>query len=308
MDLALTTAKQVAELFILIFLGYVLYKGKIIKEESKKTLSDILVNVVVPAMIINSYMTEFNSKMLSNLLKEFGYSILLIVLGIVMTHLATLRSKPDGKGIVRFACSFSNAAYMGFPLIRALFGEEGILYASAYVTVFNIFLWTLGYMYVNKKMAVKDLIKQLVTCPPIISVVVGIIVFVFDIPVPELIRTPVKMVGDMNTPVSMMITGATIAGSSFIVLLKNSRTWKAIFLRLLIIPLLSLLLMWGIGAHGMAAMIALILEACPAAALTTVFAIKFHHDENLAVGIVVLSTLLSIVTLPLYAFVLSYVI
>ena len=308
MDLAITTAKQVIELFVLILLGFILYKVKIVKEESKKTLSDILVNVIVPAMIVNSYLTGYSKELMHNLFNEFFYSFLLIGIGIIITCLFTIKVNNKDRGIIRFGCSFSNAAYMGFPLILALFGTEGILYASAYVTVFNMFLWTLGVVYVSKRMSFKALVMQLLKCPPIIAVAVGLVIFFTGIPVPEIIRTPIKMVGDMNTPISMMITGATIAGSSMSILFKNRRTWMAVVLRLFIIPYISLLFMYLIGATGMPAMIALILEACPVAALTTVFAIKYKHDESLAVGMVVFSTLLSIITLPLFAFALSYIV
>ena len=179
MELAIITVKQVLELFVLIISGIFLYKKNIIREDGKKLLSDILIKFVVPCMIINSYMGKFNDEVLDNIGKSFIYSIILCVLGIVISLAVSFVVSDEHKGIFRFACSFSNAAYMGFPLIRALFGEEGILYASSYVTVFNILLWSVGYVFFADKMPIKKLLKNLITCPPIIAVVVGLIIYLF---------------------------------------------------------------------------------------------------------------------------------
>ena len=145
MELALITAQQVAVLFLLIGTGMVAVKTGVLKLENKQALSNLLVYIIVPAMVVNSYRMEFSAQILHNLLAAFGMSILSVLLGTVITLLLTVRKTDSRMPIFRFACIFSNAAYMGFPLISALFGSEGLLYASAYVTVFNILLWTLGY-------------------------------------------------------------------------------------------------------------------------------------------------------------------
>ena len=149
MELALICAQQVIVLFLLIGVGTLAVKTGVLKLEHKQPLSNLLVNIVVPAMIVNSYQMEFSLEILRNLLAAFGLSILTIALGTVLTLALTARRKNSRTAIFRFASIFSNAAYMGFPLISALFGSEGLLYASAYVTVFNVLLWTLGYSMVS---------------------------------------------------------------------------------------------------------------------------------------------------------------
>ena len=140
MELALITAQQVAVLFLLIGTGMVAVKTGVLKLENKQALSNLLVYIIVPAMVVNSYRMEFSAQILRNLLAAFGMSVLSVLLGTVITLLFTARKTGSRMPIFRFACIFSNAAYMGFPLISALFGSEGLLYASAYVTVFNILL------------------------------------------------------------------------------------------------------------------------------------------------------------------------
>lgn len=124
MQLAMITAQQVAVLFLLIFTGAAATKVGILRSEGKQTLSGLLVNVVVPAMILNSYQMEFSMEILRNLLAAFGLSVLAILLGTGVTVLLTARRKDSRASIFRFACIFSNAAYMGFPLISALFGAR----------------------------------------------------------------------------------------------------------------------------------------------------------------------------------------
>lgn len=120
MDLALITAQQVAELFILMGLGALGAKTGLLRPEGKQTLSNLLVNLVVPAMIINSYRMDFSPEILRNLLAAFALSILSSLLGLVITLLFTARNKDSRTPIFRFACVFSNAGYMGLPLISAL--------------------------------------------------------------------------------------------------------------------------------------------------------------------------------------------
>lgn len=306
MELAVITAKQVSVLFLLIFAGFSCVKTGAVKIEAKKAFSDLLIFLIVPAMVINSYLTEFDPKVLQNLLRSFALSTVLLLLGLVITFLLTLRiGKEKNTPILRFACIFSNAAYMGFPLIQALFGAEGLLYASAYVTVFNILLWTVGYAMVSGKVRPGEVLHSILTTPVLWSVLLGLTLYLCRVDVPELIRQPLQLVGSMNTPLSMIITGMLIAGSKPEKLLGSREIYRIILIRMLFIPLASFLLFRLLGVQGMAAEVVLLLEACPCAAITSVFAVQFGYDEDLAAGSVVITTFISIVVLPLCAMALT---
>ena len=277
MELALICAQQVIVLFLLIGVGTLAVKTGVLKLEHKQPLSNLLVNIVVPAMIVNSYQMEFSLEILRNLLAAFGLSI------------------------------FSNAAYMGFPLISALFGSEGLLYASAYVTVFNVLLWTLGYSMVSGSSDPKAVVKSLAHTPAIYAVLVGLAIYLLQIPIPALLAQPISLLGAMNTPLSMLITGMLIAAGDLKSIVCSRPIWKLAAVRMLVIPALCLgaFALLGLFRFGMAAQVVLLLECCPAAAITSVFAVQFGHDEQFAAGCVVLTTLLSILTLPLCALVLT---
>lgn len=252
MELAVITAKQVAVLFLLIFAGFACVKTGTVKIEAKKAFSDLPLYLIVPAMVINSYLTEFDPKVLQNLLQSFALSTVLLLLGLVITFLLTLRiGKEKNTPILRFAYIFSNAAYMGFPLVQALFGAEGLLYASVYVTVFNILLWTVGYAMVSGKVRPGEVLHSILTTPVIWSVLLGLTLYLCRVNVPELIRQPLQLVGNMNTPLSMIITGMLIAGSKPEKLLGNREIYRIILIRMLFIPLVSFLLFRLLSVQGM---------------------------------------------------------
>lgn len=305
MELALITAQQVIILFLLIGCGFVAVKTGVLKQEGKQTLSNLLLYLVVPAMIVHSYMMEFSEEILHNLLAAFGMSVLAILIGTAITLLLTARRKDRRAPIFRFACVFSNAAYMGFPLISALFGAEGLLYASAYVTVFNILLWTMGYGMVSGSSNPKEVARSLLHTPVLYAMVVGLAVYLFQIPVPNLIAQPIDLLSGMNTPLSMLITGMLIAAGDLKSIVCDRHIWKLAALRMVLIPAVCVAVFALLGFHGMSAQVVLLLECCPAAAITSVFAVQFGHEEHFAAGSVVLTTLLSIVTLPLCALILT---
>lgn len=247
MQLAMITAQQVAVLFLLIFTGAAATKAGILRSEGKQTLSGLLVNVVVPAMILNSYQMEFSMEILRNLLAAFGLSVLAILLGTGVTVLLTARRKDSRASIFRFACIFSNAAYMGFPLISALFGAEGLLYASAYVTVFNLLLWTLGYGLVSGKASARELGRSLLHTPVLYAMVIGLTIYLLQLPLPSLIVQPLQLLGGMNTPLSMLITGMLIGSGNLRTILADRQIWQLAGVRMLLIPAVCMALFALLG-------------------------------------------------------------
>ena len=179
------------------------------------------------------------------------------------------------------------------------------MYARVYVTVFNILLWTVGNAMVSGKLRPGEVLHSILTTPVLWSVLLGLTLYLCRVNVPELIRQPLQLVGNMNTPLSMIITGMLIAGSKPEKLLGNREIYRIILIRMLFIPLVSFLLFRLLSVQGMVAEVVLLLGACPCAAITSVFAVQFGHDESFAAGSVVLTTLLSIVALPLCALVVT---
>lgn len=305
MDLALVTLEQVSILFILIIVGFLCGKTGVVTAEGKKVLSNLLVTIIMPAMVLNSYMSEFDSQVLSNLLLAFGLSTIAILLAMAVSFLLTMKMKSNNKTVIRFACSYSNAAYMGFPLIQALFGAEGMLYASAFVTMFNVIVWSIGYAMMSGEVQPKQVIKSVGKNPVTYAVVLGLVLYLGRISVPVVVKEPLSLVGSMTTPLSMLIIGVMIAGSEIKSILGNKEVWFTVVVRLVVIPAITFGLFYLLGIGGIVGSVILIQAACPTAATTSVLAIQCNHDETVGAGTVVLSTVCSIVTLTVFAMLLQ---
>lgn len=306
MELALISARQVVVFFMLIMVGLFAVKTKALKPEARQHFSSLLVSIVVPCMIVNSYITEFDAEVFHGIVLAFIHSFILIMIGLGIAVLAARRMGKDNAAIFEFAMIFSNAGYMGFPLIQALFGNEGLLYASSYNTVFNILIWTYGYARVSGQTDAKKVVNTIVRTPAMIAVVLGLVIYLLQIPVPELIHQPISQIGGLNTPISMMITGMILAGSDLSKVIRDRAVAAVIGIRLFLIPAVCLLIYGFLHiSFGMASEVVLLLEACPCAAISTVFAVQFHYDEEKVAGAVILSTLLSILTLPVTAFIIT---
>lgn len=308
MDLARISLQQVFIMFIMIILGFVLVKLKLIDISAKKSFSNLLVYLVVPFMIVNSYITSYDSTILTNMLWAFLASVIALFIAIISVFLLTFFWKIDDKPILQFGMMFSNAAYMGFPLIQAMFGSTGLIYASCFVSMFNILLWTIGYMIVSRSFNVVLALKSILKTPVIYSLIIGLIIFFTQIEIPEVIKTPLSSIGSMNTPLSMIITGMIIASSNVFSVLKNKYLWFSCLIRLIIVPLITLPVLYLLSLAGIDSdvlKIVFVLSACPCAAITSVFAIKFNYNEDLASTTVVVTTILSIITLPLFTLLIS---
>ena len=302
MNLALVTLQQVGILFILIVIGYICGKTGVVTSEGKKVLSNFLIKAIVPAMIVNAYLNmEFNPQILTNLLQAFGLSFGSIFFAMLVSWLLLWKMKTANKKVLWFAWSYSNAAYMGFPLVKGLFGDEGMLYASAFATVFNIVVWSIGYAIMSGENDGKKIINTVLKSPVTCSVVVGLLLYLCRIPVPEIMKQPIRMIGETTTPISMIIIGVMIAESRLKSILVNKEIWLTVVVRLIVIPTLTFALYYLFGIGGMVGSVILIQAASPTAATTSVLATQFNHDESIGAGTVVITTICSIVTLTIFA-------
>jgi len=302
MDLALVTLQQVGVLFVLIVVGFICGKTRIITSEGKKILSHFLIQAIVPAMIINAYLNmEFNPEVLVNLLQAFGLSAGSILFAMLVSWLILRKMKTPNKKVLWFAWSYSNAAYMGFPLVKGLFGDEGMLYASVFATVFNIIIWSAGYAVMSGETDGKKLAKSVIKSPVTCSVIVGLLLYLCRIPVLEVIKQPIRMMGEATTPISMIIIGVMIAESKIKSIVANREIWMTVAVRLVLIPVITFGLYYLFGIGGMVGSVILIQAASPTAATTSVLATQFNHDEAIGAGTVVITTICSIVTLTVFA-------
>lgn len=294
----LSVAQQVLILFILLMIGFICTKAKFFTEECIAGIAKFVLYTVTPCVIVNSFNREFDASMLKGLgisfLVSLGVHIFCIL---VVTFL--IKDKNESRQIVlRFGTVFSNCGYMALPLQQAILGSEGVFYGAAFIALFNLVNWTYGLFLMGGK-ETKITLKKIFINPGVIGVSIGLILFLTPLKLPTLILTPVQNLAALNTPLPMVIIGYYMAKIKSFAVLKDSKLILAIFLRLIAIPLVVLgaLILFGLRGTILTSMV--IAASAPTAANTVVFSSLFKRDSELAVALVALSTLFSILTMPL---------
>lgn len=296
-----TVFMQVFVLFILMGFGFVGNKTKLINKEGSKVMSDIVLYFVTPCLIINSFANmKSDAEHLGGLIVCFIAFFLIMAATIALVHII-FRGKDEKKmRVLRFAVVFSNTGYMGIPLQQAVLGDEGVFYGSVCVGMFNILVWTYGI--VCSSGSIKNMsVKKLIFNPGLLAVITGLIIFLFSLPVSDYlppVSKTLEYMADLNTPVAMMVIGFNLANSNIMASLKSKSTYLVAFLRLILVPVVSLFVLLLCGLKGTILVSIVIAASAPVAAVTTVFAIKYDNDVNTSVNLVAFTTLLSILTMP----------
>ncbi len=300
--MALNVFIQVAVMFIIMSIGILCYKKKMISENTGAELSKFLLMIVNPCVILHAFQIEYKPELLNGLVISAILAVVSNTLGVIIATLF-IRKNPERKEYIveRFAIVFSNCGFMGIPLIQAVVGDIGVFYASTYVAVFNLFTWTYGVSIMKGKMNLKDIIKVL-TSAPIISIVVGIAIFIFSIKLPLVIGKPIEFISSLNTPLAMIVTGIYLARTDIKSALKNIRIFAVSALRLIVVPAVMLIVFIFIGAENeiyTSLLIAnMIATACPTASSTLMMSRMFERNAEYASMIITVSTLFSILTIP----------
>lgn len=298
MEYASTIAAQVAVMFILMIIGYLCVKVKLISDEGRKQFSNIVMKLVIPALIFMAYQKEFSYELVTGLLWTFILSFVSYVITIPMTLLLIRKNEKHEYAIERFSLIFTNCAFMGVPLIEALFGSDGVLYVTAYITLFNLLTWTYGIMMIKNEISFKGLINSL-KAPSIIAIVLGLVCYFTQIKIPAVFARSLQFVADMNTPLAMITAGATMAGTNMLKAIKKPRTLLLCFYRLLLMPVICALVFKLFPVSEAVYTTAVVASACPTAAILVMFAVTHNKNDIYAAELVSVTTLLSAISLPL---------
>lgn len=287
-------AQQVLVLFILIAVGFICGKKKIITDFSARHMTDIVLYVVTPCVMISAFQREFSFELLSGLIICVACSALIFAVSILICNLIFHDKDESRKAVIRFATIYSNCAFMSLPLQKAILGDDGWFYGSIFVAVFNIFVWTHGLVSMSgdkKQLS----FKKLVLNPGLIGVLLAIILFITGFKLPYIISQPVEYLAVLNTPLPMLIIGFYLSQADF----KKAFTDKGVYfssaVRLIALPMITAVVM------SLCRVTPIITMACvaPTAATTTMFATKFNKDVELSVSIVAATTVFSLATMPL---------
>lgn len=297
MSLANIVLNQILIMFILILVGCLCYKLKVIDETLNKKLSDLLLLLVSPLLIFNSYQREFTKELLSGLLISLGLAVITHLFGILVAYVF-LRGRNNTDVIIeRFAVIYSNCGFIGIPLINGIFGSEGVFYITAYITIFNLFLWTQGLIMMNGVQSPKTMVKTLIS-PTLVSIILGFVFFIAQIRLPAILFDSIEYVASMNTPLAMIIAGVTIAQTNIWKIFIKPRIYLAVFLKLIFIPVIVLLIYSRLQLEVPVLAAAVLAAACPTGATGTVFAIRYQKNALYASEIFAMTTLGALITIP----------
>lgn len=293
---------QILILFILSIVGYTARKINIFGDKVTKGLSDIILKITLPAMIIESMINNDDP----NLAEQFGKFLLIsfivytisFILAIVLPRL--IWSKPFEKGVFEFAIMFSNVGFMGYPITAAVFGEEGVFYTAIFNLPFNLLVFTIGIIFLSSNQDKKTKIDlKLLINPGIIAVLIGFVIFYFKIPLPLAIKGSLNLLGSVTTPISMIVIGGLLAKISINKIFSNYRVYLIAIFKLFLVPIVVYFSLRSFVDGVYLLGVPVLLSAMPVAVNSAILAEEYKGNAELASQTVFISTLFSIFSIPI---------
>lgn len=312
---------QMIILFILMGLGYLLNKVHILGPKIDKGITGLILYCTMPAMILGAVLTQEDERDVKLAVScLIAAAVMYMVLPFIAKLLVwILRVKPGSKGIYEFMIIFGNVGFMGFPIIAALFGQESVVYGSIFNIFFNLLVYSYGIIIVMKDLEERQKTeggndvaapvekfhfswKKLLT-PGISVAVLALIIFFLDIELPDVIVSPVASLGNITSPLAMLIIGSTLANMDIREVFNDVRVYVFVAVRFFLLPLVLFPVLKLIIHDSFLLQLTVIMLLMPVANTSVLYAKQYGSDENLAAKSIFISTLLSIVTIPLVAYI-----
>ncbi|HCK87219.1 MAG TPA: autotransporter [Erysipelotrichaceae bacterium] len=284
--------------------GYILCKIHILKPSDRSVLSKSVINLFLPASIIGAFNIELTSEILGDFAEILIVSTAIQVFCVILAAVLFNRTDDNKKRILQYATVCSNAGFLGNAVAEGVYGQIGMMYGQIYLIPLRIVMFSAGVSYFEGGQDFKTVIKKIITHPCIIAVVIGLARIGFRIPFPTMVTDTLTSLGRCATPLVMVFLGMILAENGFSTMMTKLNIEFSV-LRLVLIP--AAVLAGCLLAHidPMITGLSVLLAAMPAGSTTAVFAEQYHADVRFAADCVVLSTILSIAVLPVWAWILS---
>ena len=297
----MVVVQTMIKLFLLLVLGFVLFKCHIFDEYTNKKISALIVNVASPMLIISSIAgVEGNDKSIVFLMIGAGILMYIgfIILGKIINRIFPFPKKdwPVYECMVVFA----NTGFMGYPVLLDVFGQEAVFYASLIHMAFNFFVYTYAIMCLTKgdDNEFKLNFKQLLT-PGIVLIFIGILIYLFDIQLPSVLMDTINSVGSLTAPLSMMMIGSSLAVYPIKDSFTDWRSYVFAFVRLIIVPFVTMIVCRLLHINPYYANITIITNAMPVGSMVLMLATQYNANVKIVTRNIVVSTLLSVITIPI---------
>ena len=296
-------------IFLLIIPGIIFRKKDIISAAQSDGISSLAVNITWPCLVVDAMQMDFSAAVL----KDSGYMMAAAMVVFAMTAVVTLvlskllRLDNSKRYITAFMLLFGNTGFIGIPVIKALYGTDAVFYAAIVELINDILIFTVGILLIqlsagaNLKVGFKQFIN-----PGLIGVIIGLVLFLLNIQLPNLIGGSIEMIGNATTPLTMFCIGFQIGGLKFKEIAGDFQVYAICFVKLLIVPILTLLVvkLWA-GDFSMLEKVLIIGFAMPVGAVASIFSQQYKGEAAFATKSVLLSTVLSLITIPIFAIIME---
>ena len=301
MHISLLLMNQIIQLFIMIFMGFIIVKAKLLKAEDSKILSVIVLYLIIPCVIINAFQVDYTPQTVKGLLIALAGSVMTqVILLIVVSILGRVFHLNE---VEVASIYYSNSGNLIVPIVMFILGKEWVLYGCVFMSVQLVFIWTHCKKIISRESTYDW--RKIVLNINMISIAIGIVLFLTRIHLPAIINNTLSAVGSMIGPASMIVTGMLFAGMDFKQIFANKRVYFVSFFRLIIVPVIALFLikcsqLSTFSSNGNKLMLIVFLAIItPSASTVTQMCQVYGNDSQYASAINVVTTLLAIVTMPL---------
>ncbi len=296
MEAIVAVVGKVAVILVLILVGYWITKKGMLTQRGASEVTALLIKVVTPCVIVNSFLGSTQPLGAYELLMAMVLPTLWMGLALGMGQICFGKEPEERRKVLRFAVTFSNTGFMGIPLVQGIVGDTGVIYASFGVVVFNILCWTYGYSMMSGGARLN--LKTVLLNPGMVGLAIGLPIYFLKVQLPAMVVEPVGLLSDLNTPLAMLVIGSYIAKADIHSFMSDMSVYKVSFLRLIAAPGIYLLLLLLVRPSEALFVTSIIQAATPVAANTVLFAVQYKRDSELASRLVAVSTVLSILTIP----------
>ena len=301
MHISILLMEQIIQLFLMIFMGFLIVKAKLLNSEDSKILSIIVLYLIIPCVIINAFQVDYTPQTVKGLLIALAGSVMTqVILLIVVSILGRVFHLNE---VEVASIYYSNSGNLIVPIVMFILGKEWVLYGCVFMSVQLVFIWTHCKKIISRESTYDW--RKIVLNINMISIAIGIVLFLTRIHLPEDINSTLSAVGGMIGPASMIVTGMLFAGMDFKQIFASKRVYFVTFLRLIVVPAIALVLikfsyLASLSSNGPKIMLIVFLAIItPSASTVTQMCQVYGNDSQYANAINVVTTLLAIITMPL---------
>ena len=288
---------QVVTLFLMIGVGFFLAKRGWFSEETASHATHLLLYVVGCCIIIRQLQIEANMDTVRTMLMAALGMALTYVVALPAVQLLFRKDAPDTRVVRRFGMVYANNSFMGLPLLASVLGDDALIFGVISMLVFALFQWTHGALTMGGRLS----LRQAVINPGILSMAIGLFLFITGLRLPAPVDSAMGFIADLNTPLAMIVIGSQMARADIRAVFQKPKLYLTSAVKLILVPAVTCVILLPLRLDPLSYCACVVLSACPTAGVTAMFAQMFHRDVETAAQMVTLSTLLSIFTLPVFA-------